>query len=73
MLPQRVDIAERPAIVDRKTRLGDWEGDTIVGTQHQGGLLSHVERKSLFTTISKLSADSSRHASRHGAAPEHVA
>jgi transposase, IS30 family len=41
--------------VDRKTRLGDWEGDTIVGTQHQGGLLTHVERKSLFTTISKLS------------------
>jgi IS30 family transposase len=40
--------------VDRKSRLGDWEGDTIVGAQHKGALLTHVERKSLFTTISKL-------------------
>ena len=26
-----------------------------MGARHQGGLLTHVERKSLFTTISKLS------------------
>jgi len=32
----------------------DWEGDTIVGAHHKGALLTHVERKSLFTTISKL-------------------
>jgi IS30 family transposase len=55
VIPQRVDIAERPAIVAAKSRLGDWEGDTIVGAQHKGALLTHVERKSLFTTISKLS------------------
>lgn len=54
VIPHRIDIAERPAIVDRKSRLGDWEGDTIVGAHHQGALLTHVERKSLFTTISKL-------------------
>ena len=55
MLPPRVDIAERPAIVTAKSRLGDWEGDTLVGTRHHGRLLTHVERKSLFTIISKLS------------------
>ena len=55
VIPHRIDIAERPAIVDSKSRLGDWEGDTIVGAHHQGGRLTHVERKSLFTTISKLS------------------
>jgi transposase, IS30 family len=52
VIPHRVDIAERPAIVMAKSRLGDWEGDTIVGARHNGALLTHVERKSLFTTIS---------------------
>ncbi|MEK7761433.1 MAG: IS30 family transposase [Nitrospirota bacterium] len=55
VIPHRIDIAERPAIVATKSRLGDWEGDTIVGAHHKGALLTHVERKSLFTTISKLS------------------
>ena len=26
LIPDRIDISERPAIVARKTRLGDWEG-----------------------------------------------
>ena len=30
-VPNRVGIENRPAIVDRKTRIGDWEADTIVG------------------------------------------
>lgn len=55
VIPHRIDIAERPAIVAAKSRLGDWEGDTLVGARHQGRLLTHVERKSLFTIISKLS------------------
>ena len=54
VIPDRIDISERPAVVDGKSRLGDWEGDTIVGMRHRGALLTHVERKSLFTTISKL-------------------
>jgi len=54
VIPNRIDISERPAVVGRKSRLGDWEGDTIVGAEHKGALLTHVERKSLFTTISKL-------------------
>ena len=55
VIPHRIDIAERPALVAAKSRRGDWEGDTLVGTRHQGGLLTQVERKSLFTIISKLS------------------
>lgn len=54
LIPGRIDIAERPAVVSKKARLGDWEGDTIIGVRHQGALLTHVERKSLLTTISKL-------------------
>lgn len=54
VIPGRIDISERPAVVGRKSRLGDWEGDTIVGARHKGALLTHVERKSLLTTISML-------------------
>ena len=30
LISNRIYISERPAIVARKTRLGDWEGDTVV-------------------------------------------
>ena len=46
LIPNRIDISERPAIVARKARLGDWEGDTVVSAGHNGGLLTLVERKS---------------------------
>jgi IS30 family transposase len=54
LIPNRTDISERPAIVDRKKRLGDWEGDTVVGARHRGALLTHVERKTKLTKIAKL-------------------
>lgn len=41
---QRIDL--RPAIVDKRERIGDWEGDTIVGGEKTTGILTHVERKS---------------------------
>ena len=53
-IPNRIDISERPAIVARKTRLGDWEGDTVVGAGHKGGLLTPVERKTQLSKIIKL-------------------
>ena len=48
----RVDIEERPAIVEQKTRIGDWEGDTVVGKQHLGGLVTLVDRVSRYTLVS---------------------
>jgi IS30 family transposase len=54
-LPGRVSTDERPAIVDARDRIGDWEIDTTIGKRHQGALLSLVERKSKFTLIIKLS------------------
>ena len=36
LIPSRIDISERPAIVEKKQRIGDWEADTIVGAKHQG-------------------------------------
>ena len=51
----RVSIDERPAIVNTKQRIGDWEIDTLIGKNHKGVLLTVVERKSKFTLIKKLS------------------
>lgn len=51
--PHRTGIEQRPAIVDQKTRIGDWEGDTIIGKGHRGVVATLVERKSQFTVLAK--------------------
>jgi IS30 family transposase len=50
----RVGIGKRPEIVERKIRIGDWEGDTVVGKNHQGALVTLVDRKSKLTLIGKV-------------------
>jgi IS30 family transposase len=54
MIKNRVGIESRPAIVERKIRIGDWEGDTVVGKNHQGALVTLVDRKSKLTLIGKV-------------------
>ena len=53
-LPDRISIAERPSIVDQRSRFGDWEGDTLEGAKGSGGLATHVERKSRYLLAVKL-------------------
>jgi len=53
-LPNAVRIDGRPKIVASRRRYGDWEGDTIVGRGHSGGLVSLVERKSGFTLLARV-------------------
>ena len=53
-IKNRVDIDERPEIVAQRSRIGDWEGDTIMGKGHQSALLTMVERKTLYTVIVRL-------------------
>jgi IS30 family transposase len=50
-IPNRVGIEKRPSVVDAKVRRGDWEGDTVIGENHQGGLVTLVERKSQYVLI----------------------
>ena len=50
----RVCISQRPAIVERRERVGDWEGDTIVGKGHQQAMVSLVERVSRYTLLQKV-------------------
>jgi IS30 family transposase len=42
----RVDIDNRPEIVNERKRVGDWEGDTIIGKNHKGAIVTLDERKS---------------------------
>jgi len=49
-------ISERARIVDRRSRIGDWELDTVMGTGSSHCVLTFVERKSGFTLIRKLRA-----------------
>ncbi|GAG08733.1 unnamed protein product, partial [marine sediment metagenome] len=53
-IKNRVGIQERPEIVERKIRIGDWEGDTVIGKNHQGALVTLVDRKSKLTLIGKV-------------------
>ena len=53
-LINRVSIDERPAIVDTRRRLGDWELDTIIGKAHKQAIVSLTERKSRLTLIQKV-------------------
>ena len=47
-------ITERPPIVEERSRIGDWEGDTIVGKEKTQRILTYVERKSGFGMANKL-------------------
>ncbi len=53
-LANRTSINERPAIVEQRRRLGDWEADTIVGKAHQQAIVSLTERKSKLTLLAKV-------------------
>jgi IS30 family transposase len=53
-IPGRRDIDERPDVVNEKSRIGDWELDTIVGESHQGYLVSIVERHSKYTLLARV-------------------
>jgi len=53
-IPGRVGIEERPVVVARRARFGDWESDTLRGGGKSGGLATHVERKSRFTLLGRL-------------------
>lgn len=50
----RISIDERPAIVETRTRLGDWENDLIIGKSHKQAIVSMVDRKSRLTRLAKV-------------------
>ncbi len=45
-ISNRVSIEKRPPIVDKKSRFGDLEADTIVGKDHKGAIVTLNDRSS---------------------------
>jgi len=52
--PKGTLINERPKEVDRRTRIGDWESDTVESINYKPGINTLVERKSGLVLITKL-------------------
>lgn len=50
----RVSIDDRPKIVEEKSRMGDFEGDLVIGKNHKGALATLVDRHSKFSLIAKV-------------------
>jgi transposase, IS30 family len=47
-------IDKRSKIIEDRKRIGDWEGDTIVGEEKTKHILTHVDRKSGYLLADKL-------------------
>ncbi|MEW8418604.1 MAG: IS30 family transposase [Candidatus Thiodiazotropha endolucinida] len=56
-IPNKISIEQRPAIVEQRTRLGDWELDTIIGKGHKQAIVFLSERKSRLSLIAKVATN----------------
>lgn len=54
LIPKGISIDTRPVIVERRTRVGDWESDSVEGVRHTPGINTLVDRKSGLVLITKL-------------------
>lgn len=52
-IPNRISIHDRPAVIDDKARLGDWEGDSVIYT-HKHAINTVNERLSGLVACTKL-------------------
>jgi transposase, IS30 family len=54
IIKNRIDIDQRPPIVEQRERLGDLEIDTIIGKNHQGAIVTINDRASGMLKMKKL-------------------
>lgn len=50
----KVSLEARPPEVETRAELGHWEIDTVIGKNHDGAIVTIVERRSRFTVIGAL-------------------
>jgi IS30 family transposase len=53
-IPNRRSLSECPAYVEGRKRVGHWECDTVIGTNHKQAIVTVVERKSGYAVIAKV-------------------
>jgi Transposase and inactivated derivatives, IS30 family len=39
IIPNRLSIEQRPAVVEERSRIGDWEADTVIGKNHKQAIV----------------------------------
>lgn len=61
LIPNRIDISQRPKAINTRRRYGHWEGDTMVGSQHKGRIVTHVERKSRYLIAGLIKTGTAQH------------
>jgi len=54
-------IDHRPEAIEERLRLGDFEGDTVLGPPGTGGLATLVDRKSRFAIVVKVQSKNADH------------
>jgi transposase, IS30 family len=54
-------IDQRPEVIEERLRLGDFEGDTVLGPPGTGGLATLVDRKSRLTIVVKIQSKDADH------------
>ncbi len=52
--PAAARIRNRPDVIERRQRLGDFEGDTVLGPPGTGGVATLVDRQSRWTIVAKV-------------------
>lgn len=57
--PKGISIEERPEVVLERSRIGDWEGDTVESKDHKPGVNTLLERKSGLYLITHLKSKTS--------------
>jgi transposase, IS30 family len=60
----RRHITERPEVIEKRERFGDWERDLIISRERKEAVLTIVERKTLLTLLRKVESKSPREISR---------
>jgi transposase, IS30 family len=63
-LVDRVSIEQRPDIVEKRSRLGDWELDTIVGKNHKQAIVTLTERRSGLALIKRVERSTAKQVSK---------
>ena len=54
-------LRDRPRIIEKRGRLGDFEGDLVLGSPGSGGMLTMVCRKSRYLRVTKVRNKTARH------------
>jgi transposase, IS30 family len=65
IIPNRVSIEQRPALVNNRHRIGDMEVDLVMGKNNRPGLLIITDRSTLLTQLKKISSKNSEHIAKY--------